>query len=172
MTDVQPGDVLAVRTGGLAATLIRFGAAVHGLANLSNHIAVAHHRDAAGTLLCVEGRPGGVGWRDAADYLASPWTATNAAQPKTPAQRGIVTEGARAILGMPYDWAAIIGDGLDDLHLWDPVGGVVRGAAVCSAVAAYLYDRAHLPRPAGSERSVQPAAWDEWIFTSGWSVSS
>jgi len=121
MTDVQPGDVLAVRTGGLAATLIRFGAAV---------------------------------------------------QPKTPAQRGIVTEGARAILGMPYDWAAIIGDGLDDLHLWDPVGGVVRGAAVCSAVAAYLYDRAHLPRPAGSERSVQPAAWDEWIFTSGWSVSS
>jgi len=165
---VLPGDVLVTRSGGLAGAAIRLGAALRNQPNLSNHVAVVHHADASGTLWCVEGRPGGVGWRDAKDYLASPWTLTNAAQPKTPDQRKAVTDGARAILGMPYDWASIIGDGLDDLHLWDPVGGVVRGHAVCSAVAAFLYDRAGLPRPAGDERRVQPAAWDAWILTEGW----
>jgi hypothetical protein len=162
---VQPGDVLAVRTSGRAGMMIRLGAALRGKPNISNHIAVVSHRDGNGTLWCVEGRPGGVGWRDAKDYLASAQVLTNAAQPKAAAQRKVITDGAIAILGMPYDWAAIIGDGLDDLHLWDPVNGQVRGHAVCSAVAAYLYDKAGLPRPAGAQRRVQPADWDTWILT-------
>ena len=62
---LQPGDVILVRTGGLAATMIRFGAALRGAPNLNNHVAVAHHLDAHGTLWCVEGSPGGAGWRDA-----------------------------------------------------------------------------------------------------------
>lgn len=166
---VLPGDVLAVRTpGAWSSALIRLGAALTGKPNLSNHIAVVHHTDASGTTWCIEGRPGGVGWRNASDYLASPWTLWNADQPKTDAQRKVVTDGAMAILGMPYDWAAIIGDGLDDLHLWSPVGGNVHGEGVCSAVAAFLYDKAALARPRGSERRIQPADWDSWILTSGW----
>lgn len=168
MIAVLPGDVLVTRGGGIAGTMIRLGAALAGKPNLSAHVAVVHHRDDAGTLWVVEGRPGGVGWRDARDYLASPWTLANGAQPKTPGQRDIIARSATAMLGTPYDWAAIVGDGLDDLHLWDPVGGVVQGHAVCSAVAACLYDKAGLPRPAGDERRVQPADWDTWCLTEGW----
>jgi hypothetical protein len=165
---VLPGDVLAVRGGGIPAAAIRLGAALRGKPNLSCHIAVVDHADDNGTLWCIEGRPGGVGWRDAKDYLASPWTLTNAAQPKDPAQRALITRTARAMLGTPYDWAAIAGDGLSDLHLWDPVHGQVRGHVVCSALAAYAYDKAGLARPARDERMVQPADWDTWILTQGW----
>lgn len=165
---VQPGDVLAVRTSGFAATMIRLGAALQGKPDLSNHIAVADHWDAKGTLWCIEGRPGGVGWRDATDYLASPWTLANVLQVKTDAQRDVVTAAMRALLGTPYDWAAIVGDGLDDLHLWDPVNGQVQGHVVCSALAAFGYDKAVLARPAGGERKVQPADWDQWVLTQAW----
>jgi len=164
----MPGDVLAVRGGGIPAAAIRAVAAIRDKPNISNHIAIVSHRDDSGTLWVIEGRPGGVGWRDARDYLASPWTLTNAAQPKAPEQRALVTRTAKAMLGTPYDWAAIAGDGLNDLHLWDPVGGVVRGHVVCSALAALAYDKAGLARPAGDERMVQPADWDEWMLTSGW----
>jgi hypothetical protein len=165
---VQPGDVLAVRSDACSAVMIRLGAALAGKPNVVNHIAIAHHRDSHGTLWCIEGRPGGVGWRDATAYLSSPWTLSNAAQPKTDAQRTVITDGAVAMLGTRYDWAAIIGDGLDDLHLWDPVDGQVHGEAVCSALAACLHDKAALARPAGGERKVQPADWAAWILTEGW----
>lgn len=46
---VLPGDVLAVRTSGRPAWWIRLGAALKDEPNLSNHIAVAHHTDKAGT---------------------------------------------------------------------------------------------------------------------------
>jgi hypothetical protein len=169
---LQPGDILVTRTpGAWPAAMIRLGSALLDKPNLSNHVAVVHHWDDSGTLWVIEGRPGGVGWRNASDYLSSRWTLSNVAQPKTDAQRKVITDGAVAILGMPYDWAAIIGDGLDDLHLWSPVHGQVQGHAVCSAVAALLYDKAALGRPAGDERKVQPAAWDEWIITQGWTVA-
>jgi hypothetical protein len=168
---VQPGDILAVRSPGWGASMIRLGAALLDKPDISSHVAVVHHRDASGTLWCIEGRPGGVGWRNARDYVSSPWTLSNRDQPKTGAQRKVIADGAMAILGMPYDWAAIIGDGLDDLHLWSPVNGQVRGHAVCSAVAAFLYDKASLARPRGGERSVQPADWDEFLITRAWSPS-
>lgn len=168
---VQPGDVLVTRTQGKwSSAMIRLGAAFLDKPNLSNHVAIVHHWDKAGTLWCIEGRPGGVGWRNAGDYLASAWTLSNVHQVKTDAQRKVIADGAVAMLGTPYDWAAIIGDGLDDLHLWDPVHGQVQGHAVCSAVAALLYDKASLARPAGDERRVQPADWDTWIITQGWSL--
>lgn len=169
---LQPGDVLATRTPGTwSSAMIRLGAAFLDKPNLSSHVAVVHHWDASGTLWVIEGRPGGVGWRDAKDYLASPWTLSNVAQPKTDAQRKVIADGAVGLLGLPYDWAAIIGDGLDDLHLWNPVHGQVRGHAVCSAVSALLYDRAVLARPAGQERRVQPADWAAWCITQGWAVT-
>jgi hypothetical protein len=168
MVHVFAGDVLAVRSSGFAAEMIRLGAALAGKPDISNHIAVVHHTDGKGVTWCLEGRPGGVGWRNAADYLNSHWTLDNAAQPKTPEQRETVCKAAEAMLATRYDWAAIVGDGLADLHLWDPVDGQVHGETVCSALAAYAYDQAGLLRPAGGERLVQPADWDQFMITRAW----
>jgi hypothetical protein len=142
--------------------------------NMDNHIAVAHHQDAHGTLWVLEGRPGGVGWRQANDYLRSPWTLTNAGQPKTDAQRAAVCKTAEAMLGTAYDWQAIAADaagafGLNGVWLpkWD---GKVPGHVVCSSLAAYAYTRAGLGRPiqAADGREVTPADWVTFILTHGY----
>ncbi|HEY2641670.1 MAG TPA: hypothetical protein VGI66_17510 [Streptosporangiaceae bacterium] len=165
------GDVLAVRTTGLAVFMIRLGAALRGKPDLSNHIAVVHHTDSHGTTWCIEGRPGGVGWRDAGDYLASPYTLSNRHQEKTEIQRFAVATACEAMLGTPYDWAAIVADGAVDLHLgtaWIPgADGKVHGHTVCSALAAYAYDKAGLKRPPGAQRTDQPADWDGFILENG-----
>ena len=181
MTQVQPGDILAVRSPGWGPRLIRFGAAVRELLsgdpepNLDNHIAVAHHTDQAGTLWVLEGRPGGVGWRDARDYLRSPWTVTNIGQPKTTAQRNTVCQGAVALIGSPYDWQAIAADaagafGLADV--WHPAwaAGHVPGHVVCSSLAAYLYSKAGLACPPGG-REVTPSDWLDLILTHHWETA-
>lgn len=168
---VLPGDVLAVRTSGLAGAAIRLGAALRGAANLSNHIAVAHHTDTHGTLWVLEGRPGGVGWRDAGAYTASRWTLVNSAQPKTDAQRAAVCKVMEALVGTAYDWAGIAADAGADLHLdtaWLPSWhGTVPAHVVCSSLAAYAYGKAGLPCPAGG-RQVQPGDWDQFILTRAW----
>lgn len=169
---VEPGDVLAIRTGGWQARWIRFGSAIRDQPNLSNHIAVAHHRDPHGTVWVIEGRPGGAGWRDATAYLASPGLLTNAAQPKTPEQRRQVTATMEGLVGTAYDWEAIAADAAADLGWqlpgWDPTWkGTVPVHVVCSSLAAWAYAKADLPRPAGA-RGVQPAAWDQFIIGRGW----
>jgi hypothetical protein len=172
VTPPQPGDVLAVRSGGWTGRLIRFGAALRDQPNLDSHIAVVHHRDAGGVLWVVEGRPGGVGWRDATAYLSSRWTLTNAAQPKTAKQRAAVCGTMTALITTGYDWAAITADAATDLgmHLpgWGPFWhGTVPGHVVCSSLAAYGYAKAGLACPPG-ERGCQPADWDTWILQRGW----
>jgi hypothetical protein len=151
--------------------MIRIGAALRGKPNLSNHIAVVHHVDKLGTTWCVEGRPGGVGWRDAKDYLNSRQTLTNVGQPKNPADRATVCKTMEAMLGTPYDWEAIVADGAADLRLataWLPVNGTVPGHVVCSAAACYAYDKAGLSRPPGPARADQPSDWDAFIIEQGW----
>jgi hypothetical protein len=112
---VSPGDIIAVRTTGWASEAIRLGAAVeeaitgHPEPNLDNHIAIAHHYDANGTLWFIEGRPGGIGWTSS-DYTASKFAVTNALQPKTAEQRKTVIDDAPKLLGTAYDWAAIADD--------------------------------------------------------------
>src|SRR6266567_4733272 len=98
-TDLKPGDVLVVRTKARWGWLIRLGAALSGKPNLQDHVAIVHHQDANGTLWCIAGSPGGVAWQDARHYLASPWTMTNAAQPKADAQRYAICDGAIAMIG-------------------------------------------------------------------------
>lgn len=169
---VQPGDVLAIRTGGWQARWIRLGSAIRDQPNLSNHIAVAHHRDAKGTLWVIEGRPGGTGWRDAAAYLTSPGLLTTAAQPKTDVQRRQVTATMEALIGTSYDWDAIIADAATDLGWrlpgWDPTWkGTVPAQVDCSSLAAWGYAKADLACPPGA-RGVQPADWDQFILTRGW----
>jgi hypothetical protein len=176
VTALQPGDLLATRTkGGFGSLMIRLGAALRDEPNLANHIAVVHHADAAGTTWCIEGRPGGVGWRNAADYLRSRWTMCNAAQPKTPAQRGQVAGGSVKLLGTAYDWQAIAHDagsvfGLD--HAWQlrwGPAGQVPGHVVCSSLAAWLYQQAGLACPPG-DREVAPADWLALWIERGWSA--
>lgn len=172
----QPGDILAVRSPGTAGRLIRFGAAMRELVtnsaepNLDNHIAVVHHTDKAGTLWCLEGRPGGVGWRDSSDYLKSPWTVSNVGQPKTAAQRKTVCDGAEAMIGTEYDWVGIAADAASALDLgalFHPRFGQVPGHVVCSSLAAWLYGKAGLDKPAG-DREVSPADWTGWIIQHGY----
>ena len=169
----EPGDVLAVRSTGWAGRLIRLGAALRDQPNLNNHIAVAHHRDAKGTLWCVEGRPGGAGWRDARDYLASKWTLTNSAQPKTQEQRDAVCATMTAMIGTAYDFAAILADadhafGLDSAWLPDFKTGQVPGAVVCSSLAAYAYSKNGLQHPPGDDRQITPADWTSFVLTQAW----
>jgi len=169
---VAPGTVLVTRSGGLAAFMIRLGAALRGRPNLGNHVAVAHHTDASGTLWCIEGRPGGVGWRDATAYLASTWTLTNATQPVTPEQGAIIAGHMEALLGTAYDWESIAADALGDLGMtlpgWDSEWhGEVAGQVVCSSAAAYAYGKAGIPHPPGS-RGCQPSSWSEFILRRGW----
>jgi hypothetical protein len=163
-----PGTVLAVQTTGWAAWWIRFGAAVRNTPNINNHIAVVHHTDAKGVTYVIEGKPGGVGQVDATQYLESRWTLTNELQPMTSEQGLAVAQICEAMLGTAYDWEAIVDDGLKDLDLWAPRLGVVHGETVCSALAAYAYDKVGLKRPLGQERLIQPADWDTWIITEGW----
>lgn len=172
---IRPGTVFAVRSEGWAGELIRFGAAIRGKPNLQNHVAVAHHIDDHNTLWCIEGRPGGVGWRDATSYRASPWTVTNIEQPFTEVQGAAIAKHMESLLGTKYDWAAICADALSDLGMhmpgWDArFEGVVAGHVVCSSAAAYAYGKAGVPHPDG-ERGCQPASWTEWILTRQWNLT-
>jgi hypothetical protein len=175
--EVLPGDVIAVRTGGWAGRLIRFGAAIHDTANLSNHIAIVHHRDIEGTLWCIAASPGGVGQQDATTYLNSKWTITNAAQPKTQAQRVAVCATMTAMLGTPYDWAQIATDAGNDFGLgtaWkrDFTTGQIPTHVVCSSLAAYAYSKNGLPHPTGPDRALQPSDWSAFILTRGWETTA
>jgi len=171
--EVQPGDLLATRSGGWAGMMIRLGSAFRDQPNLHNHIAIVTHTDGAGTTWCVEGRPGGFGWKDAASYLNSKWTVHNRVQPKTLAQRHQVMAGAREMVGADYDWLAIAHDaagafGLDKVWKlkWGK-DGEVPGQVVCSSAAAYLYAKAGLDHP-GGDREVTPADWTELWVEKGW----
>ena len=175
MPEPAPGDVWAVRTSGRPAWWIRIGAALRDEPNLSNHVLVPHHQDAAGTWWAIEGRPGGVGWVDCSLYLESPWLITNAAQPKTSIERRSVCATMEALLGTAYDWSAIVADGMADLGFrvpgWDPSWhGTVPAHVVCSSSAAYAYAKAGLPCPKG-DRLVQPADWDSFIINRAWEAT-
>ena len=178
MVNVQPGDVLALRSATKEpywrdpAWWIRLGAAVRNQPDLSNHIAIAHHVDAHGTLWCIEGRPGGAGWVDATRYLKSAGLLTNVEQPKTTAQREIVCHTMVALIGTGYDWEAIVADGLNDVGVKIPGwqanwNGTVPVHVVCSSLAAYGYAKAGLKCPSG-DRLVQPADWDTFILDKAW----
>jgi len=167
---IGPGDVIAVRTGGWAAWLIRLGARIRGLPGSVNHVVVVHHRDDHGRWIGLEGRPGGVGWVDCTNYLRSPATVDNGAQPKTEAQRYLVAKAAERLIGCAYDWAAIGADALSDLGFILAMPGWGKQPplhVVCSSFAAWCYREVGLPCPDGG-RLVQPADWAAWDAAKGW----
>ena len=178
MLKVQPGDVLVVRTPAptwwdrTASRLIRLGAALRDRPNLDNHVAVMHHTDAAGTPWGIEGRPGGVGWVDLRPY-DNPYLLTNAAQPKTDAQRHQVRQAAVGMLGVGYDWAAIGMDTADALgldHLWraHDWGNQPPAHVVCSSLGAWVYHHAGLAEPNTPMLTTTPGDWADWILRRGW----
>ena len=173
---VDVGDVLAVGTDGWAAKVIDLGERLAGKPSIDNHVAVVHHCDANGVPWGVEGKPGGVGWVDLRGYLADKRTRTNAAQPRTAAQRKLVADNMVHLLGTPYDWAAIAGDAatllMPDLRrLWalNWHGKGAPGHVVCSSTAAWLYEVAQLAHPdLGTERWCEPADWTAFDQARGW----
>jgi len=171
---LAPGDLLICDGSAATSKLIEIGAVLDGQPAAS-HVAVFHHVDSNGTAWAVEGRPGGVGWRDAHDYGADPRTVTNAAQPKTGGQRAEVCLYAVKLLGVGYDWVGgIAEDAALALHvpqLWkpDPVTGQVPGHVVCSSLAAWVYARAGLasPKPGDWEHTT-PGDWAMFTEQHGW----
>jgi hypothetical protein len=166
----SPGDVLVVRTGGIAAQWIRFGSMLLQKDDLENHVAVVHHIDAAGTTWGIEGRPGGVGWVDCSSYLHNAFTLANYGQTKTIAQRLAVCATMEKILGTKYDWQAIAEDGVEDLHIPDPwrerwgPGNVVPGHVVCSSAAVVGYEGTGLAYPECLDPAhIQPCDWADFI---------
>jgi hypothetical protein len=165
---LREGDVLCTRSGGFVPTLIRLGAALTDKPNIVNHVAIVHHKDAKGDWVCVEGRPGGVGWAPAAKYLASPWTLSNAKQPKTDQQRQAVVDATQALLGRPYDWAGIALDAAQALRIDLPArwqGTWDAAHVVCSSLAAYAYNEVGLNRPKGPLRTITPGDWADYIIS-------
>jgi hypothetical protein len=173
---LKPGDVLAVRGGGLPGKIIRIGEELSGKPGLDAHVAMFHHYDSGGVPWVLEGRPGGVGWADARPYLASPYTVNNCGQPgRTDLQRSQVADKARALLGTAYDWQAIGGDALAALHvrLWNLKfpHGLAPGEVVCSSFAAWLYGQAGWDHPStGDERNCEPADWCAFDLDHGYSI--
>lgn len=172
---LQPGDILAVRGTGWAATAIRLGAALTGRPNVANHIAVMHHW-LNGVPWGLEGRPGGVGWADLRAYVASPWTMNNCAQPgRSTTARAAMAANAQRMLGTQYDWEAIADDTLRAFRMPDlfgcTIGGTVPGHVVCSSYAAFLYERAGWAHPMVPDRDCEPADWTEFVITHGYSAN-
>lgn len=173
LTNLAPGDVIAVATGGTAAKLIDTGALLTGGIPLDNHVVIMHHFT-DGVPWGIEGRPGGVGWADLRRYINDPHSVGNVAQPKTDAQRAIVVKQAETMLGTPYDWAAIATDTLVALRLpslfgedWGGQGA--PGHVVCSSLAAYLYQVSALVHPVvHPDRLCTPADWTEFSIAARW----
>lgn len=173
-----PGDVWAVRTSGAAARLIRFGTALRylfgggdNLSDLDNHVVIVTHQT-AGVWFGVEGRPGGVGWADLTRYLNDPTTISNAAQPKTDAQRAAIVALVPEVLGTPYDWSAIMRSAAADLHIpelfqrnWNDKG--IPGHVICSALADWMNEHVGLASPK-PDQDCQPSDWVAFIDRKDW----
>lgn len=176
---LQVADLLIVRTNGLASEMIRLGSALLDRPNIDNHVAFVHHPgDAAATWWwLLEGRPGGVGWRDSRDYTSSHWTLNNTGQPgRTLGDRMLVAKKAEAMLGTSYDWAAITADVANAFRIppiWGKTWkGTTPGQVVCSAYASVLYDWKGWAHPElDTDRDTTPGDWDDFVLSNGYNVA-
>lgn len=170
---LKAGDILVTRGNGCFSRMIRSAACLRDQPNLNNHVAIAHHQDRAGTWWVIEGRPGGVGWKDARHYIDSHYTTNNSRQEKDDEQRARTIEVAEKMLEVAYDWGAIISDAAMALRLnelWTErgrgrMGKTAPAHVVCSSLAAYVYGAVGLEIPTYHEpRYTTPADWDQFII--------
>jgi hypothetical protein len=150
---------------------------MRGRPSICNHAIVVHHRDAAGVWWGIEGRPGGVGWRDLTEPLK--WATTNAnnAQPKSEGQRYLVATAVESMLDTPYDWGGIVTDAQQAARwLWKQAGewqdDQKPAAVVCSSLADWAYEQVGLPNPGGTAqtRMTTPGDWDDWMIHERWTA--
>lgn len=171
------GDVLCTRSGSWQAKMIRLGGALMGKPNTVNHVAIYMGAGSDGKHRVIEGRPGGVGWRDASSYLKDHWTVDNREQPKEDVQREAIAAAAKAMLGTPYDWVGIGQDAMEAIRAPD----LYRSRAwtqtdkspdhvVCSSLADWVYAHVGLPNPnkLGPDRITTPGDWAEFCITKAW----
>lgn len=180
--EIGIGDILVTREGPwYVSTAIRLGAAMLRLPAFVNHAIIVHHKDEAGTMWGIEGRPGGVGWRDLSGPLSWQLTNANNLQPKTDEQRYLIAVAAESLFATPYDWAAIAHDTREALttalRLWSPTGGIreweekeTPAHVVCSSFADWAYERVELPNPGGNKmtRFTTPGHWDQFMMKQDW----
>jgi hypothetical protein len=173
-----PGEVWAVKGGGLAGKLIAIGAALRGLPSDDQHVAVMSHYDAKLIPWGIEGRPGGVGWVDMRKYIHSPYSCSNHDQPIDDATRARLAVRMKTVLGAAYDWQGIAMDAAQSVdpnvkfadEQWKTYGR--EGHYVCSSYAAWLYAAENVPHPgAHHERLCTPADWRKWNLEDGWKTS-
>ncbi len=177
---VDIGDVLITREGPWwVSAAIRLGAWLRSRPSICNHVIVVHHVDAQGITWGIEGRPGGVGWRDLSGPLKWAATSANNAQPKSQAQRYQIADLMLKMLDTPYDWTGIASDGRDALHrAWaidiapEWRDGQVPGQVVCSSLADYAYELAGLANPGGNRvtRATTPGDWDLFVQREEWTL--
>lgn len=170
MYGLLPGDLLLTRSKSLPGWAIRLGAAFSDKPNIVNHVIIVDHVDKAEKLWGIEGRPGGVGWKEIdLNLLKNPYTMDNRQQPKTIEQRQYICDEAQALIGTPYDWLGIVGDGFDAVGLpnpWDDLWEEGKPAhVVCSSAADYIYKGVVLDAPV-PDRNCKPTDWAQfWIET-------
>lgn len=174
MTAMLPGTVIVTGTPDLAGWFIRLRSKLLHQPSLHNHVAVYTHRDETGRARGLEGRPSGFGWVNLEGYLSRPDTITNADQPLTDEQRARITAGAIQMVGIPYDWSAILAFAAGTAHLpflaheWPPDG--VPSHVVCSSAVDYLYEGVGAANPGGyaKTRGTDPDDWTTFIQHRRW----
>lgn len=177
VTKLGPANVLVLSgSRAIALEAIEIGSVLDGEPS-AYHVAVVHHKATDGVLWGIEGRPGGVGWVDCAKYISNPATIANTGQPISDENRMGISVIMEAMLGTPYDWAAIAEDGGEmfarQFHLKDiwheKVNDKLPGHIVCSALAAYGYLRKAQPCPQPKDyRHVTPGDWLKFINDNGY----
>jgi len=172
------GDILVTREGSwYVSGAIRLGAKLMGLPSYVNHAIIVHHQDEQGVMWGIEGRPGGVGWRDLTMPLKGTLTNANNLQPKTEDQRYLIAVAAESLFATPYDWAAIAEHTREALRLWEVVPRIaewkdaeVPAHVVCSSFADWAYEQVELSNPGGKSmtRMTTPGHWDRFMMRKEW----
>lgn len=175
LATLKPGDVIVTMTPDVVGWLIRFRSRILGKPDLHNHVALFTHLDNTGRPRGLEGRPSGFGWANLDKYLNHPSTVANTDQPgRDDEQREKVVRGAVAMIGIPYDWQAIIAFAAGTARLpflpreW-PADGV-PSHVVCSSAVDYLYESVSWASPGGLKRTraVDPGDWTQFIEARAW----
>jgi hypothetical protein len=140
LRNLKPGDVIVTATVDKGGWWIRTRSWLTRAPNLHNHVALFTHMDDTGRPRGLEGRPSGFGWANLDKYLQHPDSMANCGQPyRTDDQRAVVVGAAVQMIGIPYDWAAILAFAASTARLpflareW-PEDGVPSDTVCCSSV--------------------------------------
>jgi hypothetical protein len=171
-----PGTVIVTATHDLGGWWIRLRSKLMRRPSLHNHVAMFTHFDREGIPRGLEGRPSGFGWANLSEYLTHPDTIANTDQPMTAEDRAYLVEAGQAMVGIAYDWAAILSfasnlGGIPFLpHEWPDTG--VPSHVECASALDLLYEGRGLANPGGNRvtRATTPDQWTEFIAKKLWLV--